>query len=144
MKKPIFFKDFLNLLDANIPIYSVLDQLGIEYNSHRQGQLIRCPFHQDSNPSAKVYTASNSLFCFSERKRFGIFNFLRLKAPAREIIAWGEDHFGVKVVEGKSLLEVKPAKLQIISKFVLPLEWDKFLAFAEEKLVSKPTPEVTT
>lgn len=48
----------------------------------RKPKMVLCPFHADSNPSAKFYIDTDGierLYCFSERKQFTSFDYLVLK-----------------------------------------------------------------
>lgn len=53
-------------------ITDALQEIGIEVDSRGQQQ-IRCPFHKggaEAEPSARVYTGTNSFFCFTCKRSY--------------------------------------------------------------------------
>lgn len=61
-------------LNINIPIVDCLDEEGVKIP--RNGK-IYCPFHINTNtPAAKVFEDRNSIYCFTERRHFNVFDLL--------------------------------------------------------------------
>jgi len=52
-----------------VNIYQALQHIGVSIDETSSAQQIKCPFHsggQETNPSARIYPATDSLFCFRE------------------------------------------------------------------------------
>lgn len=136
----VSFYDFVKLLNQEVSIYEALDLAGIDYVPGKKDQFISCPFHDEEDPSAKIYSKTNNIKCFGRcHKSFGVYNVLKKVFSVPEIIARGEIFLNVKVVAGSGIVPVdsKP-KYTISSKFNIPVEIEQFLAFSESKLLLRP------
>ena len=57
-----------------VPITQVLAEYGIKVN--RQGMCL-CPFHNDKNPSMKIYPKTNTYYCFTCNANGDVFKFVQ-------------------------------------------------------------------
>jgi DNA primase len=73
-----------------VSIFDVFERMGLSLRP--ETQQIRCPFHPDHSPSARVYADQNVLYCFTEQKRW-------------DVIACVQDHFHLTFLDAMGWLE---------------------------------------
>lgn len=57
----------------------LFEKAGIEYSEHSN---MFCPFHNNTGtPAGHYHTDSNRLWCYSEQKMYGSYNFIKLYFP---------------------------------------------------------------
>lgn len=79
-----------------VSIFDVFERMHVP-TLRPETQQMRCPFHQDHSPSARVYAEQNVLYCFTEQKRWDVIACVQehFKLSFQEALAWLEQEFGV-------------------------------------------------
>lgn len=79
-----------------VKIIPLLQALEIQLH-HRSGgtQQIRCPFHDDKRPSARVYTDTDKLYCFTCGKSWDVINIVMgiRNLKYSDALEWIESNF---------------------------------------------------
>jgi len=57
----------------NVPMRSVAEHYGFELS---RGGRIKCPFHDDRNPSMKIYEGNRGYYCFACNRGGNVINFV--------------------------------------------------------------------
>ena len=55
----------------HVTIFDVLERMGHHYEEEATQQ-IRCPFHDDHSPSARVFADQNKIYCWTEQKSWDV------------------------------------------------------------------------
>lgn len=55
-------------IKSRVTIFQAMEMVGIQLLHGHSTQQILCPFHDDSKPSARAYSDTNKLFCFTCHK----------------------------------------------------------------------------
>lgn len=78
-----------------VTIFEVLRTMGHEYEEATQQ--IKCPFHEDRSPSARVYADQNKVYCFTEQKSWDVIDAAQeiLKGSLPDALTWLEQEFSV-------------------------------------------------
>src|SRR5687767_3058650 len=53
-----------------VTIFEMLSHMGVDVPEATHQ--IRCPFHEDRSPSARVYADQNKIYCFTEQKGWDV------------------------------------------------------------------------
>lgn len=80
----------------HVTIFEVLTRMG--HNYEEATQQIRCPFHDDHSPSARVYADQNKVYCFTEQRSWDVIDAVQTwqRLPTIEdACAWIEREFAV-------------------------------------------------
>jgi hypothetical protein len=79
-----------------VSIFEVFDRMGLPA-LRPETQQMRCPFHPDHSPSARVYADQNVLFCFTEQKRWDVIACVQdhWHLSFSDALAWLESTFGL-------------------------------------------------
>lgn len=56
----------------NVSIGDALRLVGVHVSGERFSRQIRCPFHDDERPSARVYPDTGTVYCFTCRKAWDV------------------------------------------------------------------------
>lgn len=69
------------IIKEQVSIEQILEHYGLLQHATRKGHeiRIRCPFHEDAQPSCTANTEKNGFHCFGCRAKGNIFGFMRLK-----------------------------------------------------------------
>jgi DNA primase len=112
-----------------VSIYDVLAQINVELPEGAQPQQVRCPFHTDTRPSARVY--DDHLHCFTCGQSWDAIAIVAQTYGLRhtDAIAWLEDAFQV-VPEGAD----PRAAMRVALRAAPPRTLDAVFAFAEDEL----------
>jgi DNA primase len=78
-----------------VTIFDVLRTMGLDYEEATQQ--VRCPFHEDNSPSARIYADDNKIYCFTEGKSWDVIDAVETiqRCTRHEAIAWLEQQFNV-------------------------------------------------
>lgn len=94
---------------------SILTVLGHYHLQPNKNSLIKCPFHDDKDPSLKVYTSTNTFNCFGCGKAGDVIEFIQLKENCTKHEA---------IMKAKSLANlnepIEPMKQENQDKDLLP------------------------
>jgi len=119
----------IDLIKENLSMVEVLERYTPAYISHanlkRKQFNIRCPFHNDRNPSFTVYKTTNTFRCWSgcnDGKSGDVINFVMLfrNVNTKEAIKILKEDFGLDFLGGGNLKE-----------------WQKKRAFLEQEVALK-------
>lgn len=79
----------------HVTIFEVLRAMGLDYEEATQQ--IKCPFHDDHSPSARVYADQNKVYCFTEHRSWDVIDAAQtLQACSLpDAVAWLEQEFAV-------------------------------------------------
>lgn len=79
----------------HVTIFDVFERMGIDVP--HETQQMRCPFHADRSPSARVYADQNKLYCFTCQKSWDVIDAAQdhLGVPFDDALVWLEQEFGV-------------------------------------------------
>lgn len=115
-----------------INIFEVLDRLHISYGVKHTHQ-IRCPFHDDLKPSARIYEDSNTIYCWVCNKTWDNLELVRdvLGLSYKDGVEWFRKRFGVKLEK----LE-RDRRYDIFSDKKPKYRKNPFRVKAEEELLS--------
>lgn len=82
-------------IHKHVTIFEVLAHFGIVLEEATQQ--IRCPFHEDRSPSARVYADQNKVYCFTCSKQWDVIDAAQTKLGVSlgEAMTWLEQQFGV-------------------------------------------------
>src|SRR5690554_3049973 len=99
-------------IKSHLSILTVLGHYRLQPNKN---SLIKCPFHDDKDPSLKVYTTTNTFNCFGCGKAGDVIEFIQLKENCTKHEA---------ILKAKSLANInepiEPMKPENQDKTVLP------------------------
>ena len=78
-----------------VTIFEVLSRFGVDLEEATQQ--IRCPFHDDHSPSARIYADQNKVYCFTEQKSWDIVDAVQtlLQVSLPDALAWLEHEFNI-------------------------------------------------
>lgn len=82
----------------SVTIADVLGELGVALSGPGTQQ-VQCPVHEgDRNPSARMYTETNSIYCFRCQKSWDVVGLVRevKHLPVTEAVEWLETTFHVR------------------------------------------------
>lgn len=91
-------------IKTSISIYDVLDMYNIRYHLQGGQEMIRCPFHNDTSPSCRIYPDYNKLHCFGACNRsFDIFDVVMEKEECslQEAAKILQETFGIEEIKTK-------------------------------------------
>ncbi len=72
------FQSTIDYIEENIKITDLLDSYKLDYKKDNDDRLTMiCPFHSEDTPSLKIYTNTNTFFCFGCGAGTGIINFIQ-------------------------------------------------------------------
>ena len=80
----------------HVTIFEVLERMGLDYEVATQQ--IRCPFHDDHSPSARVFADQNKIWCFTEQRGWDVIDAVQTwqQLPSLDdACTWLEREFGV-------------------------------------------------
>lgn len=83
-------------VQKHVTIFELLARMGIDLPEATQQ--IKCPFHDDHSPSARVYSEQNKIYCFTEQKGWDVVDAAQayLQTPSMsEALTWLEQEFAV-------------------------------------------------
>ena len=112
----VFLRKFLPMEIRDIKSHlSILTVLGHYHLQPNKNSLIKCPFHDDKDPSLKIYTNTNTFNCFGCSKAGDVIEFIQLKENCSKHEA---------IMKAKSLASIDttipPMKPENQDKTVLP------------------------
>lgn len=78
-----------------VDIFSVFERMGVSVRP--ETQQMKCPFHLDHSPSARVYAEQNVLYCFTCQKRWDVIQCVcdHFHLSFSDAVAWLEQEFGL-------------------------------------------------
>lgn len=78
-----------------VTIFDLLERMNLHYEVATQQ--IRCPFHNDHSPSARVYADQNKIFCFTEGRSWDVIDAAQshLNCSLPEALGWLEQEFRI-------------------------------------------------
>jgi hypothetical protein len=100
--RPLFDPQVDNGLDLRIaqirryvPMVDLLRQFGMDYPDATAQ--IRCPFHDDHAPSARLYTEQQKVYCFTEQKSWDVVDAVQTLRTCSlpDAVRWLEETFSV-------------------------------------------------
>lgn len=132
----------------NVPMRSVAEYYGFELS---RGGRIKCPFHDDRNPSMKIYEGNRGYYCFVCKRGGNVINFVSelFNIEKRDAMLKINEDFHLGIVCEKPTKEVKMNAYRQKLKAVSELEQlDAYRAEYRAKCaeyrqigeISKPTP----
>lgn len=82
-------------IQTRVKLLPVLQKLGIELSHGAHTQQIRCPFHDDRTPSARLYEDSQRIYCYTCGKGWDVIALVqgRLQLQHHETLDWFDQHF---------------------------------------------------
>jgi len=83
-------------IHAGVDIFSVFERMGVRVE-RPETQQMKCPFHRDHSPSARVYAEQNVLYCFTCQKRWDVIQCVcdHFHLSFTDAVAWLEQEFGL-------------------------------------------------
>jgi len=118
---------------SKISIFQALEFIGVTLRHHHSTQQIICPFHEDTKPSARVYSDTGKLFCFTCHK---IWDSLSLVMQAKNVSLYE----AVDALEKR--FEIDPSKIDLeatirfnLSKEPVP-DLTRLYSYVEERLIA--------
>lgn len=104
-------------LRSKLTIFQVLERLGVELSRGASTQQIPCPFHDDRRPSARLYSDTNRLYCFTCARTWDQISSVvsRRDLSYPEAVRWLEEQFQISY-SVDDLTSVMRAKLTPPSK----------------------------
>lgn len=79
----------------HVTIFELFEKMGVDVTP--ETQQMRCPFHADRNPSARVYAEQNKIYCFTCQKSWDVIeaaiDHYHLSFP--DAVIWLEQEFAV-------------------------------------------------
>jgi hypothetical protein len=79
-------------IHEHVTIFDLFDRMGLDVTP--ETQQMRCPFHTDSNPSARVYAEQNKIYCFTCQRSW-------------DVIDATQEHFGLSFQDALGWLEAE-------------------------------------
>lgn len=78
-----------------VTIFEVLERMGVDIAP--ETQQMRCPFHADRSPSARVYAEQNKIYCFTCQKSWDVIDAVaeHFKLGFADALVWVEREFGI-------------------------------------------------
>lgn len=91
-----------------------LSELLASHGYRTFGDMVRCPFHEDSSPSAKIYEDSDGerLFCFVCRRQYRATDFIK-EVMGIEVKPVGDDNWEPEEIDTSDLEPFKVGELSI-------------------------------
>ncbi len=79
----------------HVTIFDVFDRMGLQVTP--ETQQMRCPFHKDNTPSARVFADQNKVYCWTCQRGWDVLDAVMTywNLPFQEAITFVEDEFGV-------------------------------------------------
>lgn len=80
---------------AAVTIFDVFERMGLQVTP--ETQQMRCPFHPDRSPSARVYADQNKLYCFTCQRGWDVIDAVATHwhLPMGEALTWIEREFAL-------------------------------------------------
>lgn len=97
-------------IKKHVSIFDVLDKFEINYPHGRLSQQILCPFHHDRRPSARVYSDTNKVYCFTCARTWDQIAIVREKLGVRDlqqVVEWFESRFQLPSLRDNIALAVE-------------------------------------
>lgn len=92
----------------HVTIFEVFERMGVDV-PHETHQM-KCPFHKDNSPSARVYAEQNKIYCFTCQKSW-------------DVIAAAQDHLTMLTAAAAAAAGVKePVRLTSFAEALVWLE----------------------
>ena len=82
-------------IHERVSIFAVFERMGVDVTP--ETQQMRCPFHPDRTPSARVYADQNTLYCFTCQKGWDVIGCVtdHFRLPFLDALAWLEAEFAL-------------------------------------------------
>lgn len=79
----------------HVTIFDVFERMGV--NVTPETQQMRCPFHNDHSPSARVYAEQNKLYCWTCQKSWDVIAAAQdhFRLAFHDALTWLEQEFGI-------------------------------------------------
>lgn len=79
----------------HVTIFEMLDRMGIQLAE--ETQQIRCPFHADNNPSARIFADQNKIWCWTCQRGWDVIDAAQshLGVGLHEALTWLEQEFSI-------------------------------------------------
>jgi DNA primase len=125
----------VHAVNAQVTILDALERLGVALPAGKATHQIKCPFHVDSTPSARIYADNNRVFCFTCGKGWDPIEAARdlLGVGFPEAVEWLEQQFGLEDPSDPAIVgDVIRARLRQRGEMNLPALYD----YAEKRLRS--------
>ena len=102
----------------HVTIFEVLRSMGLDYEEATQQ--IKCPFHDDHSPSARVYADQNKIYCFTEHRSWDVIDAAQTlqSCGLPDAVAWLEQEFAVP---GVTLTLQGTIRTQLTSRVAAPV-----------------------
>ena len=100
------FKTKIQSIKSSVKIVDVLNDLGYDLQ-HDVPQQIHCFNHDDSNPSARVYPATNTCYCWSCQKGFDVIaaTMIIKELAIKDAVDYLINKYSVLIKAGKGVVE---------------------------------------
>lgn len=85
----------VSAIHEHVTIFDLFERMGVEVTP--ETQQMRCPFHPDSNPSARVYAEQNKIYCFTCQKGWDVIDAAmeHYQLSFQDALGWLESEFNV-------------------------------------------------
>jgi hypothetical protein len=82
-------------IHEHVSIFAVFERMGVDVTP--ETQQMRCPFHPDRTPSARVYADQNTLYCFTCQKGWDVIGCVtdHFRLTFLDALAWLEAEFAL-------------------------------------------------
>lgn len=82
-------------IHQHVTIFEVFERMGLDEPA--ETHQMRCPFHEDHSPSARVYADQNKLYCFTCQRGWDVVDAVAThwRLSFTEALNWLEQEFGV-------------------------------------------------
>lgn len=86
-----------------VTIFDVFEAMGLDEPA--ETHQMRCPFHDDHSPSARVYADQNKLYCFTCQRTWDVIDAVQThwQLTFADALVWLEERFGVAQPGARSL-----------------------------------------
>lgn len=94
--------DRTEIIKSQVSIFRLCDKLDIDYGFESTHNF-SCPFHEDVNPSARIYVDSNKIWCWKCAKAWDVIELVvdYSNMNFQQVLTWLEKEFSIK--RGKAL-----------------------------------------
>jgi hypothetical protein len=96
-------------IQAHVTLFDIFDRMGVSVTP--ETQQMRCPFHADRLPSARVYADQNKLYCFSCQKSWDVIAAVQdhWRLGFHDALTWVEREFGLAGIDPPVEAKVRAA-----------------------------------
>lgn len=85
----------VEVIRERVTIFEIFERMGIDVPN--ETHQMRCPFHNDHSPSARVYAEQNKIYCFTCQKSWDVIDAVvdHFKLSFADALTWLEQEFGI-------------------------------------------------